>query len=219
MMYLQNISTSVQEGNARKTEELVAQALKAACPPAEVLMKGLADGMIETEKRFYRNEILDSDVLIAEWAMKAGLQILMPALKEEQRSLPGTVIIGTLEGELRETGKEILSCLMQSQGLRVIDLGTSVSTIRFVEAAIDETAEIIACTTALTIFMPQMKLLVQAAAQADIRGKTKILLSGGPVTEWFCKSIEADMYAPDPIKAAEMAAEYCRKVGGTALLR
>ena len=214
MIHLRNISASVQEGNIRKTEDLVAQALRAGSPPADILMQGLAAGMIETEKRFYRNEILDSDVLTAELAMKAGFHSLMPVLRENQSPFLGTAVTGTLEGELRETGKDIISCLMQGQGLRVIDLGASVSPASFVGAAIEERAEIIVCTTALTVFMPQMKLLVQSAAQADIRGKTKILLSGGPVTEWFCKSIEADMYAPDPVLAAEMAAEHCKKLSG-----
>lgn len=214
MTLLQNISASIQEGNVRQTEDLVVQALKKDLPPFEILKEGLADGMIKTEKRFFKNEILDSDLLIAEWAMKTGLQILMPVLQKEQSSFLGTVITGTLEGEIRETGKDILACLMQGQGLKVIDLGASVPNVRFVEAAIEEKAEIIACTTALTVFMPQMKSLVQAADQVCIRGKTKILLSGGPVTKWFCKTIDADMYAPGPVRAAEIAVEFCKKIGG-----
>jgi len=214
MKQLEHISASVQEGNIRKTEDLIAQALREDYQPADILRKGVAAGMIETEKRFLKNEILDSEILIAGWAMKAALHILMPLLQKEQGPFLGTVVTGTLEGDILETGKDILSCLMQSQGLKVADLGTSVSNIRFVEAAIEERADIIACTTAITVFMPQMKHLVQAASQADIRGKTKVLLSGGPVTEWFCKSVEADMYAPDPFRAAEIAADYCRKAGG-----
>ena len=214
MTFFQDIFASVQEGNARQTESLIINALKENCQPVDILNKGLVASMLELEKRFHKNEILDSEILIAEWAMKAGLQILMPLLRKGQLSFLGTVITGTLEGDIREIEKDILSYLMQSKGLKVIDLGTSVSNIHFVEAAIEERAEIIACNTALTVFMPQMKYLVQAANQADIRGKTKILLSGGPVTEWFCKSIEADMYAPDPIQAAEIAAEYCKKAGG-----
>ena len=97
-------------------------------------------------------------------------------------------------------------------GLKVIDLGNSISYVHFIEAAIKEKAQIIVCSTGLTTFLPQMKALVQAAAKANIRKQTKILLSGGPVTEWFCKSIEADMYAPNLVQAADMAAEYCMQV-------
>jgi len=211
MTLLQDIFTNVQKGNIRQTESLIIKALKEQYPPEDILNEGLVASMLEMEKKFRKNEIHDSEIVVAEWVMKAGLQILMPVLKKGQMSFLGTVITGTLEGDIREVEKDILSYLMQSKGLRVVDLGISVSTLRFVEAAIEERADIIACNTALTIFMPQMKYLIQAAHQADIRGKTKILLSGGPVTEWFCKSIEADMYAPDPIRAAESAAEYCRK--------
>ena len=213
MTKFQKISFSVQEGDTRQTEDLVTQALHEDLPPQDILRKGLVAAMLEMEKKFRRNEILDSELLIAELTMKAGLHILMPVLRKDQNSFLGTVITGTLEGDIREIEKDIISYLMQSMGLGVIDLGTSVSSVRFIEAAIEEKAHLIVCTTALTIFLPQMKSLVQAAAQADIRGKTKILLSGGPVTEWFCKSIEADMYASNPVMAAEIAATYCRKVG------
>ena len=211
MTSFQDISRSVQAGDTRQTEDLITRALCKNLPPADILREGLVAGMLNMEKKFRKNEILDTEVLIAEQAMKAGLQILMPVLKKGQSSFLGTVITGTPEGDIREIEKDIISSLMQSFALRVIDLGTSVWNIRFIEAAIKEKAQLIVCTTALTVFLPQMKALVQAASQADIRGKTKILLSGGPVTEWFCKSIDADMYAPDPARAAETAAEYCKK--------
>ena len=211
MINLQSISISVQEGDIRKTENLVVQALIEKYPPADILREGLVAGMMQTEKRKHRNEILDSEVLIVELAMKAGLQILMPVSMYTQSSFYGTVITGTLEGDNRETEKGITTVLMQSLGLRVTDLGTSVSSVRFIDTAIEEKAQLIVCATAQTIFLPQMKSLVQAAAHADIRSKTKILFSGKPVTEWFCRSIKVDMYAPDPVRAAEIAAEYCRK--------
>ena len=211
MTYPHFISMSVQEGNTRQTEDLITRALLENHQPEDLLREGLVPGMMEMEKRFQRNEIFDSEVLIAERAMKAGLQILMPALMKGQDSFLGTVITGTLEGDIRETEKDIIICLMRSLKLKVIDLGTSVQNVRFIEAAIEEKAQIIACSTALTVFLPQMKSLVQAAGQANIRGKTKILLSGRPVTEWFCKSIEADLYAAGPVQAAEIAAAYCKK--------
>ena len=212
MTKLENIIIKVQEGNTRQTEVLIAQLLKENYSPENILRKGLIAGIMEMEKKFRKNEILDSEFTLAERALKAGLDILRPIFSERQNSFAGTVITGTLEGDIRETEKDITSCLMQSMGLKVIDLGISVSSIRFVEAAIEEMAQIIACTTTLTIFLPLMKSLVQATGQANIRGKTKILLSGAPVTEWFCKSIDADMYAPDPLQAAKIAAEYCRKI-------
>ena len=211
MTILKNISASVQSGHTTQTGNLVSQALGENIQPGKILREGLVAGMLEMEKKLHRDEIIDSEILIAERAMKAGLRILMPVIKEGQGSPIGTVVTGTLEGDIRGTEKNIILVIMQSLGLNVIDLGTCVSCVRFVEAAIEEKAKIIACTTMLTTFLPQMKSLVQAAGHAEIRGRTKILLCGWPVTEWFCKSIEADMYAPDLVQAAEIAAEHCRK--------
>ena len=212
MTELTEIADSVQKGDIGQTAALVNQAIKDNHQPERILRDGLINGMLAAEKRFRRNEILDTEVLIADQAMRAGVGVLRPLLEAQQPAPIGTVIIGTLEGDIRGTEKFVTSCLLQILGLRVIDLGTSVSSIRFIEAAIDEKAQIIACNTNLTTFLPQMKALVQAAGQANIREKTKILFSGGPVTEWFCKSINADMYAPDLVQAAEMAAEYCAQL-------
>jgi methanogenic corrinoid protein MtbC1 len=207
-----DIANCVKSGDTRQTAVLVTRAIDENCPAGHILREGLVAGMMETLKSFRKDEVLDQEVLVADQAMNAGLEIVMPILEAEHTAPACTVIIGTLEGDIRTTEKTITSCLMRSLGLKVIDLGTSVSCVRFIEAAIDEKANIIACNASLTTFMPQMKTLVQAADQANIRNKTKTLFSGGPVTEWFCKSINADMYARDIVQAADMAAEYCKKI-------
>ena len=207
---LSDISLHVQAGNAKTTADLVTQALGRKVSPTEILTDGLAVGFMEVKKRFYRCEILDSEVLVAERAIKAGIEVLNPRLEKKQNPFLGTVITGTMEGDIRDTEKVIISAIMQSLDLKVIDLGISIPNTRFIEAAVEAKANIISCNTSLTIFLPKMKSLIQAAEQAKIRDKTKILLSGGPVTAWFCKYIDADMYAPDIIKASKMAADYCK---------
>jgi len=211
MTDIKEISYSIQSGDTRQAIDLVNQAIMDKCQPLSILREGLVAGMMETEKRFLKNEILDSEVLIAEQTMNAGLDILRPVLEAAREPPLGTVIIGTPEGDIRETEKNIISIMMQNIGLKVKDLGVNVSNIRFIEAALEEKAHIIVCTTSLTTFLSRMKSLVQAADQANIRPKTKLLLTGRPVTEWFCKSIDADLYAPDPVQTAEVAVEYCRK--------
>ena len=211
MTYIKEISGSVQSGDTRQTVELTGRAISENCHPFTILREGLIAGMMEMERKFQRNEILDSELLIAEQTMKAGLTILTPALEAVREEPAGTVIAGTPEGDIRETEKNIISVLMQNMGLKVTDLGTSVSNVQFIEAAMEERAAIIVCTTSLTTFLARMKSLVQAASQANIRSKTKLLFTGRPVTEWFCKSVEADLYAPDPVQAAEIAADYCRR--------
>lgn len=210
-MHLKEISASIQSGNIRVTEELIAKAIREKHKPVRILREGLAAGIMEMQKRHQREEILDSELRISERAFKAGLHLLELGLETGQSQYPGAIVIGTAEGDIRETEKDLASCLMRSLGLRVIDLGTSVPNAVFIDAAIDEKARIIACAVSLTSFMSQIKALVQAAGKAKIRSRTKILLTGSPVTEWFCRCIDADIYAPDPIKAADMAAEHCGK--------
>jgi len=214
MTIADNISLSIQSGDAVQTEKLISHALREDFPKAKILREGLAAGIMEAEKRYQKNEIFDSEYLICEWALQAGLNLLQSAMNADEGECTGTIITGTLEGDIRETGKDLSACLMQSLGLKVIDLGSSVSSYRFIEAAIEEKAQLIACTTSLAMFLPLMKSLVLAASQTKIRSRTKILLSGNPVTEWFCESINADMYAPDPIQAADMAANYCQRIAG-----
>ncbi|MCL2472142.1 MAG: cobalamin-dependent protein [Treponema sp.] len=211
MVNLHDISLSVQSGKAAQTTALIKEAIRENYAPDIVLRDALIGAIMEVEKKFLRNEILDAEVLVAESAMKAGIEALMPYLNTAGDEPAGTVIVGTLEGDIRDIEKNIIAGLMLSLGLKVVDLGTNVPNELFIESAVEEKVNIIACTTTLVSFLPRMKLLIQAADQAKIRGKTKILLSGGPVTEWFCKCIEADMYAPSLIQAAEMAVEYCRK--------
>ena len=211
MITMEDISNSVQSGDTRRTVDLIGKAIADKCQPFLILREGLVAGMMESEKKFQKNEILDSEVLIAEQAMKAGLSLLAPVLEEAKKTPIGNAVIGTPEGDIRDTEKTIISIMMRYMGLKVKDLGTSVSNIQFIEAALEERAQLIVCTTSLTTFLPRMKSLMQAAAQANIRSKTKLLFTGRPVTEWFCKSIDADLYAPDPVQAAEIAVEYCRR--------
>jgi methanogenic corrinoid protein MtbC1 len=209
---IENISAAVQSGNIKLTEDLIAAALKDNVPPAVILKDGLAARVLEMKKKFREKEILDSEIIMAEKALEAGIDILMTDIKHEQESFIGTAVTGTVEGDIRETEKKIISAMARILNVSVIDLGTGVPAAGFINAAVKEKANVIVCTTDLTIFLPRMKELVQAATLAGVRGKIKILLSGAPVTEWFCKSIDADMYAPDPLQAAETAAGYCEKI-------
>ena len=214
MVTMHDISASVQSGESKRTEDLVKMALQENYSPEVILKNGLVPGFMEQKKKYRKNEIMDAEILISERAIKAGFRALKPVLENISSAHAGTVITGTFEGDLRDTEKNIILYLMKSLNIQVCDLGTSVSSINFINTAMEKKAGLIVGVTSLTTFLPQMKSLVQAAAQANIRPKTKILLTGGPVTEGFCKSIEADYYAPNLIMASEMAASLCRQVSG-----
>jgi methanogenic corrinoid protein MtbC1 len=208
MVDLNDIAEHIQEGKAKEASTLIAQAINENHEIDSILKEGLIAGMTSVDRRFRKNEISIPELLVAERAMNMGIQIVKAYLNNKESSPKGTVIIGTLEGDILEREKNLTSIMMQGLGLKVIDLGVSVSTGQMINAAIEEDAHIIACSAALTTYLPQMKSLVQAATLAQIRDTVKILISGGPVTVQFCRCIGADMYAPDVVSAAEMAAAY-----------
>lgn len=209
MVDLNSVSENLQKGRAKDVEALVQQALADNMSARDILEQGLMAGMAIVGDKFKRNEVFVPEVLIAARAMNAGMKVLKPALVSAGVKARGTVVIGTVKGDLHDIGKNLVGMMMEGAGLRVVDLGTDVSPERFVEAAKTEGANIIACSALLTTTMVQMKNVVQAAEAAGIRSTVKIMVGGAPVTDSFCASIGADKYTPDAATAAEVAAALC----------
>ncbi|MDR0563100.1 MAG: cobalamin-dependent protein [Spirochaetaceae bacterium] len=209
MLELQEIALSLQSGKAQETMDLISRAIAEQYAIEDILKYGLIAGMAEVERRYRKNEIFITEVLITARALNMGIRLLKPFLDACESSQKGTVVIGTVKGDIQEIEKNLMSVMMRGMGLRVVDLGAAVTSERFIEAAEREKACIIACTAALTTTMPHMKALVQAVIAAKLRDQVKIMVSGAPVTERYCSVIGADLYAPDAVSAAEMAEAYC----------
>ncbi|MDR2485292.1 MAG: cobalamin-dependent protein [Treponema sp.] len=209
MLELHEIARSLQSGKAQETVDLITQALAENYAIEDILKQGLIAGMAAVERRYRKNEIFIPEVLITVRALNMGIRLLKPFLDACETPQKGTVVIGTVKGDIQEIEKNLIAVMMRGMGLRVIDLGAAVTSERFIEAAERENARIIACTAALTTTMPHMKTLVQAVIAAKLRDQVKIMISGAPVTERYCEAIGADIYAPDAISAAEMAEAYC----------
>jgi methylmalonyl-CoA mutase cobalamin-binding domain/chain len=155
--------------------------------------------------KFKNNEIYVPDVLIAARAMKAGTELLKPLLKEAGVKASGKVVIGTVAGDLHDIGKNLVAMMMEGKGMEIIDLGCDVPAERFVQAAIDNDAQIIACSALLTTTMGEMKSVVELAREKGIREKVTIMVGGAPVNESYCRQIGADIYSADAATAAEAA--------------
>jgi corrinoid protein of di/trimethylamine methyltransferase len=205
MGVMQEISEALQKGKANDVKELVQSALDGGATAKEVLEGGLMPGMDVTGRRFKANEIYVPEVLIAARAMAAGTAILKPLLISEDVQPRGTVVLGTVKGDLHDIGKNLVKMMMEGKGFNVVDLGTDVTADRFVAAATENNAQIIACSALLTTTMTQMKDIVAAADGAGIRDKVKIMVGGAPVTQQYCDSIGADAYAADAASAADQA--------------
>ncbi|MCD8499085.1 MAG: corrinoid protein [Clostridiales bacterium] len=203
---MQRMSESLQKGKAKDVKAMVQEAIDAGYAAQKILNEGLLSGMEVIGVKFKANEIYVPDVLIAARAMKAGTDLLRPLLVSEGVEAIGTVIIGTVKGDLHDIGKNLVTMMMEGKGLEVIDLGTDVPAEKFIETAIEKKAKIIACSALLTTTMGEMKSIVEAAVQAGIRDQVTIMVGGAPVTDNFAKSIGADIYQPDAATAAEAAA-------------
>lgn len=209
MAILEEISTYLQQGRAPKVKELVAQALEEGLEPQQILEEGLMAGMAIIGEKFKNNAIFVPEVLIAARAMNMGVEVLKPKLIAAGVESKGTVVIGTIKGDLHDIGKNLVKMMLESKGLTVHDLGVDVDPDTFVEKAQEYKADIICISALLTTTMQQMEAVVEKAKSAGIRDQVHIMVGGAPVTQRFCESIGADCYTEDAASAADAAVQFC----------
>ena len=203
MSILEEISENLQKGKAKVVKELVQNAVDSGIDPEAVLKEGLLPGMSVIGEKFKNNEVYVPEVLVAARAMNMGAQVLKPYLEKAGVKAAGKVCLGTVQGDLHDIGKNLVKMMMEGKGLEVVDLGTDVSPDTFIQTAIEQNCQIIACSALLTTTMGVMEEVVNKAVEAGIRDKVKIMIGGAPVDEAFCQKIGADRYTPD---AAELCA-------------
>ena len=194
MSILEEISGYLQKGRAPLVKECVQKALDEGIAPRDVLENGLLAGMNIIGEKFKNNEVYVPEVLIAARAMNAGLALLNPYLAESGVEKKGTVVIGTVRGDLHDIGKNLVRMMMEGKGLNVIDLGVDVAPETFVEKARENNAQIIACSALLTTTMNEMKNVVSLVRSTELDGKVKVMVGGAPITQSFCDQIGADRY-------------------------
>lgn len=199
------IRTNVIEGNAQATLELVKQALTNGIPAEQILNEGLIAAMAHVGKLFEEGEYYVPEMLIAARAMKGGLELLRPALAAAKVQAIGKIVIGTVQGDLHDIGKNLVAMMMEGAGFEVIDLGVDVTPEKFVEAINAHQPQLVGCSALLTTTMPKMKATINAIERAGIRSRVKVLVGGAPVTARYASEIGADAYAPDASAAASIA--------------
>ena len=199
------IRTNVIEGNAPATLELVKQALTNGIPAEQILNEGLIAAMAHVGKLFEEGEYYVPEMLIAARAMKGGLELLRPALAAAKVQAIGKIVIGTVQGDLHDIGKNLVAMMMEGAGFEVIDLGVDVTPEKFVEAINAHQPQLVGCSALLTTTMPKMKATINAIERAGIRSRVKVLVGGAPVTARYASEIGADAYAPDASAAASIA--------------
>ncbi len=205
MANMAEISQQLQMGKAKVVKELVQAALDAGVPAQTILDEGLLSGMSVIGEKFKNNEVFVPEVLVAARAMNMGTEVLKPHLAEQGVKPCGTAVIGTVQGDLHDIGKNLVRLMLEGKGIQVIDLGVDVPADRFIDAALENGAKVICCSALLTTTMGQMKAVVEQAEQRNLRDQLKIMVGGAPVTQAFCDAIGADCYTPDAATAADAA--------------
>jgi corrinoid protein of di/trimethylamine methyltransferase len=167
-----------------------------------ILNDGLIAAMDEVGEKFSAGELFVPEMLMAAQAMKGGLEMLKPLLATGQSSSKGTVVIGTVKGDLHDIGKNLVSMMMEGAGFDVVDMGVDVASEAFVKAAADKGADVIALSALLTTTMPAMETTVKAVKEAGMSVKT--IIGGAPVTQAFADQIGADGYSADAPGAVKL---------------
>jgi len=205
MADLAALADALIKGDRDTTAQLTQQAVDEGVGPKDILEQGLIAGMSVVGERFKNNEVYVPEVLIAARAMKAGMAILEPKLAEAGVQPVGTVVLGTVKGDLHDIGKNLVGMMLTGGGLKVVDLGTDVAPEAFVSACKNESAQVCAMSALLTTTMPQMTNVVEALKAAGVEAKT--IIGGAPVTQSFADEIGADGYAPDAASAVDVSKE------------
>ncbi|NLS93208.1 MAG: cobalamin-binding protein [Planctomycetaceae bacterium] len=196
---------AILTGNAKQAEEVTNAALAAGVNPTELLGNYMIPAMDEVGKRFECNEYFVPELLIAARAMKTALQILTPKLAEAGTEAAGRVVIGTVQGDLHDIGKNLVASMLEGGGFEVVDLGVDVPASRFVEAAQEKNGTIVALSALLTTTMTQMKAVIEALEAAGLRGATKVMVGGAPITQQYADEIGADGYSDNASAAVALA--------------
>jgi len=197
-------------GKEAEVKSLAQQALDKGVSARDVLDKGLLAGMDVVGQRFKAGDMFIPEVLLCARCMHGAMDILNPLLSEGDAAGVGTYLIGTVEGDLHDIGKNLVSMMLQGAGFKVIDLGTNITAQQFVEAVKEHQPDILGMSALLTTTMPRMEETVQALKEAGIRDQVKIMAGGAPVTKDFVDKIGGDAYGANAASATEKAKELVR---------
>jgi 5-methyltetrahydrofolate--homocysteine methyltransferase len=210
MDLLIQISESLKAGEEEQVGALTRKAIQQGLPPKEVLEQGLISGMSVIGEQFKAHEIFLPEVLLAAKAMYAGMDVLRPLLEREGIVALGKVILGTVQGDLHDIGKNLVGILLKGAGFEVVDLGKDIPPEKFVETAKREGASVIGMSALLTTTMPAMRSVVSLLKAQGLEGRIKTIVGGAPVTAQYAREIGADAFGYDGTSAVEE----CKKLVG-----
>ena len=200
-------------GDAETVQGATTQAVQQGEPPDELLNDVLIAAMADVGGRFERREYFVPEMLLSARAMKAGVQVLRPLLGQQGSASAGTVIVGTVEGDIHDIGKTLASMMLEGAAFQVVDLGVDVPPQRFDDAVRDHSAVAVGMSALLTTTMLGMRATIQALRTAGLREQVVVMVGGAPVTERFAQEVGADIYGKDVNSAVHRLKEMLQSRG------
>lgn len=205
MHILEKIEDNIINGKFKETEGLVKVALEQGKTPDEIIGDALSKGIDEVGRRFRCDEYFLPEVMTSARAMSTAIAILKPYFATQKKSTIGTFLIGTVEGDMHDIGKNIVSMMMEAAGFSVYDIGIDVKPEVFVKEIKDKSPDLVGISALLTMTMPTQRTTIKAIEEAGLRDKVKILVGGAPVDQAWADEIGADAYGEDAIECVEKA--------------
>ena len=202
---ISEIYNNILDGQRTKIADNVRAALTAGVKPEIILNEGMVAAMSEVGKLFEEGEYFVPEMLVSARAMQEGLSVLKPVLVQENIKAAGKIVIGTVQGDLHDIGKNLVAMMLEGAAFEVIDLGTDVAPDKFVAAIETSGAQIVAMSALLTTTMGNMKTIIDAIQAAGLRGKVKIMVGGAPLSTQYANQIGADGYSQDASQAVALA--------------
>jgi corrinoid protein of di/trimethylamine methyltransferase len=205
MENLDVLKDAIIKGNLAVAVEATHKVVADGCDPQMVINDYMSKAMEEIGQRFEEGKAFVPELLMAARAMKGALEILKPLLKGDKAKLLGTVVIGTVKGDLHDIGKNLVASMLEGCGFEVINLGIDVSSEKFINAVKEQNANIVCLSALLTTTMSYMKEVIEALEQAGLRNEVKVMVGGAPLNENFAKVIGADGYSNNANGAVTLA--------------
>jgi corrinoid protein of di/trimethylamine methyltransferase len=205
---LEELKTAVREGDSEKSIESAKKALESNIPPLDAITNGLAKGVKEVGDLFSEGEVFLVELVLAGDAMKAGMSVLLPVIKESKTEMisAGKVMIGTVQvqGDIHSIGKDIVSTLLEADGFEVLNVGEDIQSEAFVEKVKEHKPDILGLSSLLTATLPAQKDVIEKLKAAGLRGDVKVIIGGAPTTQEWADEIGADGWAGDAVSAVSL---------------
>jgi corrinoid protein of di/trimethylamine methyltransferase len=205
MPTIQSLYDAILNGNAKAAKEITQTSLAAGANPQALVDDTMIPAMNEVGRRYEANEYFVPELLIAARAMKASLELIRPLLSARGAEPVGRVVIGTVQGDLHDIGKNLVGAMLEGAGFEVIDLGVDVSAEKFINAAKEKKATLVALSALLTTTMHSMKAVMEKLREAGMRDSVKVMIGGAPVTQKYADEIGADGYSSNANAAVALA--------------